>query len=214
MALPQNAVEQLSRRSHDSSQGWFGELLMFATTMFFLSIAVYLGLRFGYRGYLDSQNNQYKKDINTFAQKIPQDQQERLVLFYSQLQNLNSLLDRHVTLSKFYPWLEANTVTSVYYTKMVGNIASAQIGLSGQARTLADFAQQLKQFQDQIGEVNRVSFNNVTLGPRGFWQFDMTLYMKPEFFALNPASAPAVAPSQVLPTTTTAPAQPGGTTQP
>jgi hypothetical protein len=191
MALPPNAVEQLSRRpSNDArSPAWFGQLLMFSATVFFLTVAIFLGLQFGYHAYLTNQNADFQQQIDSFAVQVPADQQERLVAFYSQLQNLNTLLDKHVIVSQVFPWIENSTITTVSFTKISLNTGTQQIALSGLARTLADFSQQLRIFQDRSTDVQRVSFSNVSVSPKGLWQFDIVLFMRPTFFLAAPPTA-------------------------
>ncbi len=202
MALPPNAVEQLSRRPSNDvrSPAWFGQLLMFSATVFFLTIAIFLGLQFGYHAYLKNQNADLQKNIDSFAVQVPADQQERLIAFYSQLQNLNTLLDKHVVVSHVFPWIENSTLATVYFSKLSLNTGTQQIALSGLARTLADFSQQLRIFQDRSVDVQRVSFSNVSISPKGLWQFDIVLFMRPTFFlAVPPANGPAGTTGSTLP---------------
>ncbi len=215
MALPINSVEQLSRRPSDArSPGWFGQLLMFSTTMFLLSIGIYGGMKFGYQTYLKAQNEEKKKEIAAFAVQIPVDQQDKLIAFYSQLQNLNGVLDKHITTAQVFPWLESATLSSVFFSHMTVNTASGQIALSGAARSLADFSQQLKIFQDKTSDVSRVTFSNVNVNSKGLWQFDVTLFMKPAFFGVqtlggqtSTGTIQPSAPSANTQSTSTAPAQ-------
>ncbi len=191
MAFPQNAVEQLSRRPTDArSPGWFGQLLMFSTTMLFLSVGIFFGLKYGYHTYLTQKNEEKKKEIAAFSVKYSTQQQEQLINFYSQLQNLNSVLDKHVITSPLFSWIEASTISSVYFSRMAVNVTANQVTLSGYARSLADFSQQLKVFQDRSNDVARVNFSNVSADSRGLWQFDLTLFMRPGFFGGAVAATP------------------------
>jgi hypothetical protein len=200
MAIPQNAVEQLSRHQENvRTPGWFGELLFFSTVIFFLSLGIYFGMRFGYEVYLTNQNTDLQKRIDKFSLEVSPAEQEQLIGFYSQLQNLNVLLDKHIHTSQLYAWLEGNTVSNVYYSKLAINTVTSQMVLSGYSRDLASFSQQLQRFQDQKDAVSRVTFNNVSLGQKGYWQFDVTLFFLPSFFASQAQDQSAVPPSQTLP---------------
>lgn len=215
MAFPQNAVEQLSRRPTDArSPGWFGQLLMFSTTMLLLSVGIFFGLKYGYHTYLSQKNEEKKKEIAAFSVKYSTQQQEQLINFYSQLQNLNSVLDKHVVTSPLFSWIEASTISSVYFSRMTVNVAANQVTLSGYARSLADFSQQLKVFQDRNNDVARVNFSNVSADSRGLWQFDLTLFMRPGFFGGAVAAAPTGANNQQIPTQPAAPTQTQAQPQP
>ena len=54
MALPQKVLEQLGREP-PKTPGWAGQFLMFSSTIFFVSLVVYIGLVFGYRPYITSE---------------------------------------------------------------------------------------------------------------------------------------------------------------
>ncbi|RJQ28896.1 hypothetical protein C4571_02540 [Candidatus Parcubacteria bacterium] len=180
MALPQKVVEQLSRTSVQTP-GWSGQLLMFSSTAFLLSLFIYLGLVYGYKPYLEKEVQKLDSQIQAFSQQISVEEQGEIINFYSQLVNVKSLLARHVVVSPFFDWLERHTQTSVYYTKLNLNTQSRQASLSGVARSVEDLAEQLQEFQNDPG-VERVNFSNVSVGSNSLWQFDLTLFFKPAFF--------------------------------
>lgn len=179
MPLPEKVVEQLSRET-PKTPGWAGQLLMFSATIFFLSIFAYTGMKFGYLPYLDSQLKKLDSEIQSFSRKIPVEEQTQLINFYSQLMNLNYLLKNHSSLSPFFDWLEKNTEVNVYFSKLYLNAASNQVSLSGAAKSIDDFTAQLRIFQKEPN-VERVSFSNLAIEPSGFWRFDLTLFLKPDF---------------------------------
>lgn len=180
MPLPEQVVEQLSRESPRTA-GWSKQLLMFSSTVFVASLLVYLGIILGYLPYLNSRVEQFDSQIKAFNQKIPAEEQASLIGFYSQLANLDQLLKNHVLISPLFDWLEKNTEANVYFTKLSLNTSNRQVILAGVAKSVGDFTSQLQIFKEDQG-VDRLSFNNLSIGAGGLWQFDLVLFFKPGFF--------------------------------
>lgn len=185
MALPQQVVERLGREP-TGTPGWSSRLLMFAGTLFFISIAVYLGLEFGYKPYLSSQVGKLNDQIQRFTQEIPVNDQNNLISFYSQISNLNGILNQHVVSSPLFDWLEKNTENQIYYTKLDFTPSTGQLTLMGFSKTVNDFSQQLQVFQSDPG-VDRININNFAFTQNGSWQFDETLFLNNRLF--NQASS-------------------------
>jgi hypothetical protein len=209
MALPEQVVERLSREPL-MTPGWSGRLLMFASTVFFLSVAVYIGLTFGYKPYLSSQVQKLDDEIQKFNQETPAADQNQLVVFYSQLANLNTVLKGHVAASPLFDWLEAHTQTRVMFSKFAFSAQNGQLALTGISKGMDDFVEQLAIFQAEP-MVQRITVNNVSVIPAGGWQFDVVLFLDPSVVgqappaaaAPTPASAPAPAPVSVSTSTPT-----------
>ncbi len=181
MPLPQQVVDRLSRESV-TTPGWSGRLLMFAGTIFFTTLTVYLGLVFGYKPYLNSQINQLDDQIKKFTQKIPISEQEKLIVFYSQLINLNTILHQRPVPSPVFDWLEKNTQANIFYTRFTMTTATGELSLNGIAKTVDDFVQQLQVFQSEPA-VRRFTVNTVTTSANGNAQFDVVLFFNPDFFS-------------------------------
>lgn len=179
MPLPQKVIEQLGREP-PKTPGWSGQLLMFSSTVFFLSLFIYLGLTFGYEAYLNSGLKKVEDEKQRLAQDVPAEEQSKIVNFYSQIANLQSLLANHVYLSPLFDWLEKNTQTNVYLNKFNLNITSNQLALGGVAKTMEDVNQQLAIFQSRP-EIQRMSVTNITM-TLNLWQFDLSLYFEPGYF--------------------------------
>lgn len=179
MPFPQPAVEQLSKRA-PRSPAWFGQLMMFSGTLFFIAAALYIGITFGYKPYLNNRVESLNERIASFAQQVPAEEQEKIAGFYSQLVNLRTLLGKHVAMSAFFSWLERNTLPTIQITKASVNMNNRQASISGASRNVQDVAAQLAVLQADPG-VERVDFKYVTsVGP--IWQFDMVVYFAPGFF--------------------------------
>lgn len=116
MPLPEKVIEQLGREP-PRTPGWSGQLLIFSSTVLFISVFIYFGLTFGYQTYLKSQVQKIKDQVQAFSQQIPADEQAKIASFYSQLTNLKSLLANHVFSSQIFGWLEKNTQANIYWNR-------------------------------------------------------------------------------------------------
>ncbi|MBI4085377.1 MAG: hypothetical protein HY432_02650 [Candidatus Liptonbacteria bacterium] len=176
MALPEQLVDRLSEKRVQTS-GWSGRLMMFSGTVFFLSVAVYVGLIYGYEPYLESRVADLDKQIQTFAQQVPPEDQQKLISFYSQIANLQNILSEHIISSQVFDWLEKNTEASVYYSKFVLLSLTNEISLRGFSRTADDFAAQLSVFQNDP-LIEKVAINSFTISSGNLWEFDVTLTLR------------------------------------
>lgn len=179
MPLPQQVIEQLSREPA-KTPGWSWQLLMFAATIFFASLVVYFGIAFGYKPYLSSRTEALKKQIQTFGQQVPLEEQAKIINFYSQIVNLKSILADHVYGSPVFDWLEKNTQVNVYYDKFGLNIQTGQLVLGGFGKSVDDVIQQVAIYENRP-EIKRTNLRNLSF-VNGLWQFDATLYFEPGFF--------------------------------
>ena len=184
MPLPEKVIEQLGREpSH--SQGWALSALFFSGSILFLTVAVYFGLTLGYQPYLQSQLVSVKNQVDTLGKSVSASDQSQLIDFYSQIANLQTLLQQHVLSSQFFSWLEQNTEANVYYRSLALS-GRDQITLSGVATSEADVNQQVAIFENSP-EVSSVTVSNVAapslLG--GGWTFSVTLIMNPSVFSAS-----------------------------
>ena len=201
MALPEQVVERLSREPVQTP-GWSSRLLMFAGTIFFITLAIYFGLTFGYKPYLDNQVKQLDDQIQKFTQEIPISDQNQLAVFYSQLANLDGILRGHVISSPLFDWLGGRTQSNIAYAKFNFAARTGQLALNGVAKTMNDFIQQLQIFQAE-SLVQRINVNSLTVSSNGGWQFDMMLFLDQTLLSqLSPpqssSSTPQSSPSSTL----------------
>lgn len=192
MALPTKVVEQLSR-APARTPGWSSRILLFSATFLILSLGIFLGIQFGYRPFLEGQVLQLDQEINNFSAQVSMAQQDELIIFYSQLDNLNNLLARQVQTSKVFQWIEANTNTQVQLDNLSFNATTKTLTLSGQARTILNLGEQLNRFQAQP-EIMNLQLSQLSLNPAsGGWNFSVALsfngkYFDPSPVTLEPAS--------------------------
>jgi hypothetical protein len=182
MPLPEKVIEQLGREPSSGTRGWAVGALLFSGGLLFLALVLYFGLTYGYQPYLQSQLTAAQTQVTGLNNSISSDQQVQLIDFYSQIANLQTLLQNHVLASQFFSWLEKNTEANVYYQTF--SLTSAhEVSLTGVANTEADVNQQLAIFENAPGVVS-ASVSDVTAPQslQGGWDFTVTLAMSPSIF--------------------------------
>lgn len=200
MALPQKVIEQLGR-SPTLTPGWSSRLLMFASTLFFLMLAIYFGIVYGYQGYMDGQLQQVEGQISRLSREVKPEQQQIIVGFYSQLSNLKKIMDEHTPASRIFRWLEDNTNVAVAYDSFGYNRAARQLLITGKATTLNDFVLQARRLENHP-DVAHVHFRSVGVNDKGLWQFDLEVLFKPSFFVdevIAPSPSSDGAPDNFVP---------------
>jgi len=156
--------------------GWSGRLLMFSATIFIIALVVYFGLLYGYMPYAEKQRSSWQDKKANLEQQVSESQRTEILNFYSQLSNLNSLLDGHVLASSLFDLFEKNTVKSVYFTKLSFSGQDGQIMLTGVGKTMDDITSQMRVFQGSP-EVKKITLSGASVIQGGVWQFDMNLYL-------------------------------------
>jgi hypothetical protein len=186
MALPQQVINQLAQEK-DTTTGWSVELILFCAGLLVLTLLIYVGISFAYEPYLNSQYNTIQSQIATLGQSISSSDQAKLITFYSQISNLQSILAHHVISSQFLTWLEQNTDANVQYTQFA-LIAGDEVTLVGAAPNEADINEQIAVFEASP-EVKGIAVSNVQLTATGLWQFTASLTMQPSLFLAPSATA-------------------------
>lgn len=146
--------------------GWPWRFFVFSLLVGLASIVIYLGLGFGYKNYLQIRIEQYDEDIKQLSEAIPQAQQERLTNFYSQLANLQNILNKHVFVSNIFPMLERNTNQLIYFKLADFKLSDRRLVLEGTAASYQVLSQQLEAF-DRSPEIERVMLNESHLESGG-----------------------------------------------
>jgi hypothetical protein len=138
--------------------GWPWRFLVFSFLILLSSLVIYYGLAFGYRKSLQAQINGIDEDIDYLAESVPKEDQDRLLGFYSQLANLQNILNGHVLGSKIFNFLQANTNQQVFYNSMDFKINDRKLVLEGIAPSYQVFSQQLEAFS-RSPDIERVVVN-------------------------------------------------------
>lgn len=169
---PQFAAESISI-------GLPWRLMVFSFILFLFSIFIFAGLRFGYGTYLDAQTKVVDMDIEELAAQVSESEQEELLIFYSQLANLQKVLTRRDFTRNIFPFLEENTLTLVYYTEAQYSAEEGIVSLAGFSNSTKTFVEQVTLFE-QAPEIERVIIDDIGL-QKGEVSFDIRLAFQPEF---------------------------------
>ena len=181
MPLPQQVINQLTQEP-SATPGWSSGVLVFCGGIFTVVIVIYLGMTFAYEPYLNGKLSNLQGQVRTLSQSVSSDDQTKLITFYSQISNLQSLLQHHVIFSQFLTWLENNTETGIYYTQFSFG-STGQITLTGDAPSEADINQQIAIFESSP-QIQKVAVTNVgTSGTAGVSQFTLTILIDPSVVA-------------------------------
>lgn len=158
--------------------GWPWRLFLFSAVIFILILFIYFGMLLGYQPYLASQKQLLDKKINEIGGTVSETDRENFVSFYSQLVNLQSLLNGHVKGSNIYNFLEANTDQGVYYDGADFSAAEHLIRLDGVAKSYDNLFQQLAAFE-QAPNISRVILGQAQAADKGI-RFSLQIIFKPE----------------------------------
>lgn len=177
MALPQQVIDRLTREPPETP-GWSFGLLTFSGGILAIALAVYLGLLFGYEPYIDSQIAQSNAQIATLSKAISSNDQASFDTFYSEIANVQTVVQNHIVFSNFLSWLEANTEANVYFSQFSFS-SEDRITLTGSGKSEADVNQQIAIFE-AAPAVKTASVTSVALASSGGgWQFSISLIMDP-----------------------------------
>lgn len=155
-------------------------LLVFSVFIFGFSALVFLGVKFGYGTYLDGQSKRIESETESLASAVSDKEQEGLVSFYSQLANIEKVLNRHSFSSNVFSFLERATIPEVYYGSASFSGSDFSVSLQGKARSFEDLIGQLTVF-DNSPEVQETVLERMGFEGGGT-SFGLRLKLKPAYF--------------------------------
>ncbi|MBI4034266.1 MAG: hypothetical protein HY378_01820 [Candidatus Brennerbacteria bacterium] len=160
--------------------GFPWRLFVFSLTLFVFSLFIFFGLKFGYAAYIDSRAEDLDRKIGELARQVSQEEQQNFIGFYSQVINLEKILNRHGFAANVFSFLEKNTLPQVFYNQAEFLSSGESLKLSGVAATNAVLVGQLTLFEGRE-EVSRVNLNQMSSSPGGA-AFSITVSFREEFF--------------------------------
>lgn len=175
-----NRLNQSELSAEKVAVGWPWRLLFFSFFIFILSFFVFFGLRYGYQNYLEGQVKFFDSELAKLSSKVSLDDQERFINFYSQLFNLQRILEDHPYSSNLFRFLEKNTVSSVYFSDALFKRNENTTTLKGMSDNFENLSGQLA-LLEKSPELAKMILNNVSLQKDGV-SFSVSLTFKPEFF--------------------------------
>jgi len=183
MPLPQQVINQMSQERADTP-GALSGMLIFSGILFVITIGIYMGILFVYQPIVNNNLTAIQEKVSTVDQSISSGDQAGLVAFYSQMVNVQSLLNNHVLFSQFLSWLEQHTEANVYYSQFSFSSGN-QITLTAFAATQADAIQQIAIFESSP-DIRSVVIPSVAVsGAAGYYTFSATLIMNPALFVAS-----------------------------
>ena len=160
---------------------WPWRFIIFSVSVLFFSIFLYIGIEFGYVSYLKSHIDAQDKNLSELTSIVPEADQEEFLGFYSQLANLQTILDNHVVSSRLFTWLERNTNANVFFDNFSLNSEGRLLSLSGVAESYQALVEQLEAFR-QSPEVKDVSLRGSGLDEARV-RFQISITFHTELFA-------------------------------
>jgi hypothetical protein len=161
--------------------GFPWRLFIFSLTLFVFSLFIFFGLKFGYAAYINQRAEDLDRKIEDLARQVSQEDQQSFIRFYSQLLNLEKVLNRHGFAANVFSFLEKNTLSEVYYNEAEFSSFDSSLNLTGIAASSEVLVGQLSLF-DNREEVSRVNLNQMSTGRTGDIAFGVTIFFKEEFF--------------------------------
>ena len=173
--------QPIQKRQVSSTGSLMWRLLTFSFVVFFIMIAAYVGLDFGYRVVLENQNQDYLEQSIALQKSIPEEQREKVVDFYSRLSNMKNLLDSHVYVTNFFDFLEDNTDSGVYFTEVGVSVREGEVVVNGFARDYQELSRQLEKLR-LSDEVSQLVLDSAVRSQNGLVSFEASFIVNQSLF--------------------------------
>jgi hypothetical protein len=161
--------------------GFPWRMLIFSGILFGFFLLAFAGLKFGYEMYLTNQSDSIDKEISKLETQISTEEQKAFIEFYSQLANLETVLDEHSFGGNVLKFLESQTLPTVYYISANYVEGEQAVVLSGVSNTVEDLAAQMMTLEN-ASDVKSVVLNKMGFGTDNKVKFDMTVSFQQTFF--------------------------------
>lgn len=169
-------TEQFAPETISAGLPW--RLSIFAIIVFSLSLMAYFGLRFGYQATIERTIESTDTALEELARTVSKEEQDKFLIFYSQILNLKTALEKRLFISSIFPLIEKYIVNTVYFTSAQVAASDRTLTLQGVAFTFDDIAQQIGVFE-RASEIQSVSISGLRVQV-GSVLFTLTLTIKPE----------------------------------
>ncbi len=158
----QAGLEEQFRKKDRLLVVWPWRIFIFSLIIFILSTAVFLGMAFSFKPYLNYRVKELNKEISNLNQSIDEFQQKQLSVVYSQFVNIKNLADNHKEVSKIFDLIERNTYPTVSYGGLSVNVNEREARFEGAAPDYETLVKELKLFS-QAPEIEQVFLENSNL---------------------------------------------------
>jgi hypothetical protein len=150
LASTQSGFEQQLKNAGQEA-GWPWKLLFLSGSIFVTAAVVFAGMQYGLYPYLEAQAKKTDQDINKLSSAVSDEQVKNFTNFYSQLNNIQSLLKNHGNAVNFIDLLEIKTFKNVYFKSMSVDLKGNIVKLDGMAPSYEVLAQQMEVFKEAEG---------------------------------------------------------------
>ena len=183
-------IPKVSFEKEDKGAQSFGLLGALAVLIFIVSLLV-TGSSFLYRMMLKSEIDNLKSQVSSALSAIDKESANEIILFDKQLNLVEEVLSKHVTVSNFFEMLEKESVSQVQFTDLNysafpgGNIF---VNMNGKAKSYAAIALQEDTFLKNLNTVS-VNFNGMKIDSKsgtisfsfkGEFKSDLVKFSQPE----------------------------------
>ena len=158
MPYTQSILQTELSKQHDTSAGWPWHLLTLSFVIALTVSIVYVGMRFGFEEmYLKRALSHEESVFATTVKSVSPNEQTSVFNFYSQLSNIETLLQKQGKATPFLTSIEQQTLKEVVYTGIDLRIASPAtvIIITGKTAAYPSVVQQLERYK-QIPNVTDV----------------------------------------------------------
>jgi len=165
-----------------SSLGTPWRLFLFSILLFAFLLFVYFGLKIGYENYLESEANSLDEKISQLSNAVSKEDQQKFITIYSQVVNLQDVLNNHLFTFNVFHFLEKNTLPQVFYSDASFAALSRKVTVNGQAGSLQVLAGQIMQFE-KAPEVESATLTNMNFNPNGNTSFSIDIVLKKDYLS-------------------------------
>lgn len=162
MPYTQSPLDRQLMKKEEIRIGLPWRLLTIAFLTFGITLAIYLGMAFGFRPFLNNQIENINIELDQLANSISEDQAQGFLIFYSQMVNIDKTLKSRGSASKTFDFLEKNTLKSVYYNNMNVDYPNRIVRLEGRAPDFEILAQQMGVLKNSP-EIEKITLSNASL---------------------------------------------------
>ncbi len=200
--------------AYKTSGGLFS---FFSSLIFIVTLVSSLGV-FAYDKYLSGRIARMENNLTLARQSLRPDLIKELSRSDARLVSAKELIDKHITLSSFFEFLQINTLKSVRFNGMSfskGEGDTFTVTMKGEARTYATVALQASIFSSDSNLINP-QFSDLDLNENGMVVFSFKTGINPKLISYREQfraipTIPSTPDTQSLPTDST-PVPPPATT--
>lgn len=150
MPYTQSTLQSELSKQREASAGWPWRLVTLSFVILLAVAAVYVGMKFGFEeAYLKRALTQADAEYSKTSKQVSPDEQKQILSFYSQLNNIGTLLKKQGIGSSYLDMIEKNTLKGVIYTNMDMKIddRTATIKMDGKTSAYPMIVQQMELYK-------------------------------------------------------------------